>query len=165
MNSYHNARQSHAHCMVCGCRENNPDSLELVFSRHLDGSVSAPFVVGPKHQGYSGLLHGGMTSTLLDAAMTHCLFMQGIKALTAELTVRFLAPIRLGQTLTVCARLLGQRRGIYQLEAWLFSGSSIAEQPIAGQHVAGQDMTEAPRLARASAKFIVPTLGSLAHDG
>jgi acyl-coenzyme A thioesterase PaaI-like protein len=36
---------------------------------------------------YTGLLHGGMTSTLLDAAMTHCLFMQGVQALTAELTV------------------------------------------------------------------------------
>ena len=160
MNPYHHARESHDQCLVCGSREHNPDSLELQFSRHADGSVSAPFVVGPKHQGYSGLLHGGMTSTLLDAAMTHCLFMQGIKALTAELTVRFMAPIRVGQTLTVCARLLGQRRGIYQLEAWLMSGLHIAGQPIAGQPIA-----EAPRLARASAKFIVPTPGSLAHDG
>ena len=153
MNSYHNARQSHAHCMVCGSSENNPDSLELVFSQHPDGSVSAPFVVRPKHQGYTGLLHGGMTSTLLDAAMTHCLFMQGVKALTAELTVRFMAPIRLGQTLTVCARLLGQRRGIYQLEAWLMSGL----------HIAGQQMAAEQRLARASAKFIAPAAGSLAH--
>ncbi len=155
MNPYHHARESHDQCLVCGSREHNPDSLELQFSRHADGSVSAPFVVGPKHQGYSGLLHGGMTSTLLDAAMTHCLFMQGIKALTAELTVRFMAPICVGQTLTVCARLLGQRRGIYQLEAWLMSGLHIAGQPIA----------EAPRLARASAKFIVPAPGSLTHDG
>ncbi len=153
MNSYHNARQSHAHCMVCGSSENNPDSLELFFSQHPDGSVSAPFVVRPKHQGYTGLLHGGMTSTLLDAAMTHCLFMQGVKALTAELTVRFMAPIRLGQPLTVCARLLGQRRGIYQLEAWLMSGLLIA----------GQQMAAEQRLARASAKFIAPAAGSLAH--
>lgn len=153
MNSYHNARQSHAHCMVCGSRENNPDALELLFSQHPDGSVSAPFVVGPKHQGYSGLLHGGMTSTLLDAAMTHCLFMQGIKALTAELTVRFMAPIGLGQTLTVCAKLLGQRRSIYQLEAWLMSGL----------HIAGQQMAAEQLLARASAKFITPAPGSLAH--
>jgi len=140
--------------MVCGCCENNPDSLELVFSQHPDGSVSAPFVVGLHHQGYTGLLHGGMTSTLLDAAMTHCLFMQGIKALTAELTVRFMAPIRVGQTLTVYGRLLSQRRGIYQLEAWLISGLHLAGQQIAAEH----------RLARASAKFIVPAVGRLAHD-
>ncbi len=129
--------------MVCGLREHNSDSLGLVFSPQFDGTVSAPFVVSPKHQGYTGLLHGGMTSTLLDAAMTHCLFSQGIQALTAELTVRFMEPIRLGQTLMVCAKMLGQRRGIYQLEAWLMAGQQ--------------------KVARASAKFIAPSPGSLAH--
>ena len=75
--------------------------------------------------------------------MTHCLFSQGIQALTAELTVRFMEPIRLGQTLMVCAKMLGQRRGIYQLEAWLMAGQQ--------------------KVARASAKFIAPSSGSLAH--
>ena len=144
MKSYQRARQSHAHCMVCGQGEHNSDSLQLVFSPQEDGSVSAPFMVTPRHQGYTGLLHGGMTSTLLDAAMTHCLFMQGIQALTAELTVRFMAPIQVGQCITVCAKLLGQKRGIYQLEAWL----------VAGQR----------RVARASAKFIVPPSGSPAYS-
>ncbi len=143
MNSYQGAQQSHAHCMVCGLREHNSYSLGLVFSPQADGTVSAPFVVTTKHQGYTGLLHGGMTSTLLDAAMTHCLFSQGIQALTAELTVRFMAPISLGQTLMVCAQMLGQRRGIYQLEAWLMAGQQ--------------------KVARASAKFIAPAPGSLAH--
>ncbi len=137
MVSYLNAKLSHDQCMVCGSRENNPDSPELVFSQYPDGSVLAPFVVSLKHQGYTGLLHGGMISTLLDAAMTHRLFMEGIQALTAELTVRFISPVSLGQTLMVCARLVGQRRGVYQLEAWLTDG------PL--------------RVARASAKFIAPS--------
>lgn len=141
MVSYLNAKLSHDQCMACGSRENNPDSLELFFSQHPDGSVRAPFVVSLKHQGYTGLLHGGVISTLFDAAMTHCLFMHGIKALTAELTVRFIAPVRVGQTITICARLLGQRHGIYQLEAWLLPELYIAEEQC---------------LARASAKFIIP---------
>ena len=120
MNSYQGAQQSHAHCMVCGLHDENPDSLGLVFSPQADGTVSAPFVVTTKHQGYTGLLHGGMTSTLLDAAMTHCLFSQGIQALTAELTVRFMAPISLGQTLMVCAQMLGYRLGVYGFVVALF---------------------------------------------
>jgi acyl-coenzyme A thioesterase PaaI-like protein len=67
--------------------------------------------------------------------MTHCLFMQGVQALTAELTVRFISPVCTGDKLMVCARLLGQRRGIYQLEAWLTKGQQ--------------------KVARATAKFIV----------
>jgi acyl-coenzyme A thioesterase PaaI-like protein len=85
-----------------------------------------------------------MTSTLLDAAMTHCLFMQGVQALTAELTVRFISPVCTGDKLMACARLLGQRRGIYQLEAWLAKGQQ--------------------KVARATAKFIVPSQDiALAH--
>ncbi|WP_282597464.1 ferritin-like domain-containing protein [Dickeya oryzae] len=86
-----------------------------MFSEHPDGSVCADYTADHRHQGYTGLLHGGMTSTLLDAAMTHCLFMQGVQALTAELTVRFISPVCTGDKLMVCARLLGQRRGIYLL--------------------------------------------------
>lgn len=120
--------------MVCGLREHNPDTLGLVFSPQADGTVVASFAVNHQHQGYTGLLHGGMTATLLDAAMTHCLFLQGIQALTAELTVRFIKPIHIGQTLMVYAQLTGKRHGIYQLEAWLMAGQK--------------------KVARACAKFI-----------
>jgi len=113
--------------MVCGTRDNNPDTVNLMFSEHPDGSVCADYTADYRHQGYTGLLHGGMTSTLLDAAMTHCLFMQGVQALTAELTVRFISPVCTGDKLMVCARLL----------AWLTKGPQ--------------------KVARATAKFIVPS--------
>lgn len=122
MNCYLDARKAHTCCMVCSSRDNNPDTVNLMFSEHPDGSVCADYTANHRHQGYTGLLHGGMTSTLLDAAMTHCLFMQGVQALTAELTVRFISPVCTGDKLMVCARLLGQRR-IYLLEAWLTKDS------------------------------------------
>jgi len=142
MTIYQRAGAAHAGCMVCGDSEQNPDALGLEFSRDSDGTVTATLVVTERHQGYQGLLHGGMTSTLLDAAMTHCLLARGIRALTAELTVRFIAPIETGQPLTLCGRLLGQRRGIYQLEGTISRG----------QHM----------LARATAKFIAPSGNQLA---
>lgn len=136
MTHYHTAKQAHTHCMVCGEAENNAETLRLEFSQVSEGEVTAPFQVTSRHQGYDGLLHGGMSSTLLDAAMTHCLFAHGIQALTAELVVRFIAPIQIGQQIILTARLLGQRRGIYQLEASIASGRQ--------------------QLARATAKFIEP---------
>ena len=136
MNGYLAARQSHASCMVCGNADNNSDSLQLVFDCDSEKNVTTRFQVTERHQGYDGLLHGGMTSTLLDAAMTHCLFMHGIKALTAELVVRFMAPIPMGADLVISAKLTGQKRGIYQLE-----GTIIHNQKA---------------LARATSKFIQP---------
>jgi uncharacterized protein (TIGR00369 family) len=107
--------------MVCGSRDNNPDTVNLMFSEHPDGSC-ADYTADHRHQGYTGLLHGGMTSTLLDAAMTHCLFMQGVQALTAELTVRFISPVCTGETDGMC-QTAWATQGIYLLEAWLTKDS------------------------------------------
>lgn len=123
--TYQAIKQAHAQCMVCAPAGNNPDSLQLSFQRDGEQGVSAVFDVLAKHQGYNGILHGGMTSTLLDAAMTHCLFMQGITALTAELQVRFVAPIPVGIQASLSARLTAQKRGVYQLEGCIFAEEKI----------------------------------------
>jgi hypothetical protein len=41
------------------------------------------------HQGYDGILHGGIIASPFDSAMVNCLFARGIVALTAEFKVRF----------------------------------------------------------------------------
>jgi uncharacterized protein (TIGR00369 family) len=89
-----------------------------------ENEVAANYQVDKKHQGYIDLLHGGIASTLLDAAMTHCLLSKGIEALTAELNVRFHTPVLVGDSVQVIGRLISQRRGIYLLEATL----SVAKQ-------------------------------------
>jgi acyl-CoA thioesterase FadM len=44
-----------------------------------------------------------MVTTLLDAAMTHCLFALHEVAMTADLHVRFRAPVRVNTTATIRA--------------------------------------------------------------
>ena len=107
---------SHASCMVCG----QDNSLGLKFSPQGD-SVIAILQAFPQWQGYSGYLHGGMISTLLDAAMTHCLFHHGIEAMTASLKVRFLEPAPCSGTLEIKATLGERRRHVYLLNAELTS--------------------------------------------
>ncbi len=136
LTDYNAMKQSHAGCMVCGNKDNNPASMQLAFCRDGDNEVSTQFLVTPRYQGYTGLMHGGMTSTLLDAAMTHCLFALGIEALTAELVVRFVKPVPVGEKIKVSAALVGQRRGVYQLESFIMLGQQV--------------------LAHATAKFLKP---------
>lgn len=124
---------SHSACMVCG----HHDSLGLQFRRHAAG-VEAHFQARSQWQGYHGVLHGGMVSTLLDAAMTHCLFERGIEALTAHLNVRFLAPVPCTQLLLLRAGVLSQRKNVYQL---------CAELRCAGALLAKADAKFMPRMA------------------
>ncbi len=116
---------SHVMCAVCGAEENNYYSLGATFLVQDDHSVCGQFVVLPRHQGYVGLLHGGVASSLLDAAMTHCLLNQKIAALTAQLDVRYHAPIKVGDKINVSGELISVKRGVFFLKAALKVGDEI----------------------------------------
>ena len=81
----------HAECLMCG--PENPLGLKLRFKVQPNGSVLALFPCRERLRSYPATLHGGVISALLDAAMTNALFAIGVVGVTAELTVRFLAPV------------------------------------------------------------------------
>lgn len=105
----------HSRCLLCGA--DNPWSLKLAFCLGKDGAVTARFDTQPALQGYSGILHGGVTASLLDAAMTHCLFHHGIEALTADLHVRYAHPIPCDAGLDIWASMVTSRPPLYRLRA------------------------------------------------
>ena len=92
---------AHPFCIVCG--QSNPLGLGVKFVCEEDGSVSAKFLGHPALEGFEGLFHGGMIASLLDGAMTNCLFASGIVALTGELNVRYRLPVLIGEEICVRA--------------------------------------------------------------
>ncbi|MCG3146922.1 MAG: hypothetical protein PCFJNLEI_00357 [Verrucomicrobiae bacterium] len=93
--------QEHPDCVVCS--PTNPVGMQLHPDLRADGSVAAVFPCAAVFQGYPGILHGGITASLLDGIMTHCLFAHDVSAVTAELTIRFRHPIAIGTPVTVRA--------------------------------------------------------------
>ena len=93
--------QAHPYCVVCS--QSNPLGLGLEFTVHDDGSVSASLHGHFALEGFQGCLHGGMIASLLDGAMTNCLFAQGHVAMTAELKVRYRKPVFIGQEMIIRA--------------------------------------------------------------
>ena len=86
-------------CFACG--PDNPRGLHLDFQRDGD-SVVCVHTPDAALGGYGSILHGGVTSTLLDEAMVWAIY--GVLdrlSMTTELNVRFLAPIRCGAPLTL----------------------------------------------------------------
>ncbi len=83
--------QAHDRCVVCGHVDGHTPRLRFAVAD--DGSVRATLQPDHAYEGYAGILHGGVIATLLDAAMTNCLFAQGRCGLTAELCVRFRHPV------------------------------------------------------------------------
>lgn len=113
-----------------GCGRSNPFGLQLYFEA-LDGRVEAEFTPEQKHQGFPGIVHGGITATLLDEAMGWASYASGIHALTAKMETKFRAPIPLGSPVRVIGelmqdkgRLLLARAEIRTLEGRLLAESS-----------------------------------------
>jgi len=116
------AANDHAHCLLCGgC---NPLSLRLSFEDR-GNTVHATFQARPILQGYTGILHGGVVASLLDSAMTHCLFHHGVQGVTGDLHIRFVLPVRCDETIDVSAWILSATEPLYRLRAELHGRAGL----------------------------------------
>lgn len=110
------------------CGDRNPTSLGLRFSRQDEASVGGLFQSQEELQGYDGILHGGVIAALLDSAMTNCLFHAGVRAVTADLRVRYRHSIPAGEKVEVEARLIDSRPPLYRLRASIrMNGRTMAQ--------------------------------------
>lgn len=103
------------YCFACGPA--NPHGLKLSGFR-FDGSCYSFDWIPPRFaQGWHGVVHGGIIATVLDEAMTRLLWEAGTPAVTAELTVRFIRPLRTGSPTRVEARMAGRRKKLHIMQA------------------------------------------------
>jgi acyl-coenzyme A thioesterase PaaI-like protein len=118
--------QDDNYCFVCG--EKNPYGLHLKFSIH-EGKISSEFVPQKIHQGYKDIVHGGIISTILDEAMVKAALMQGIPAVTAEVTVRLRNALMVGEKAFIEATITKMNRKIIEASAIIkkIDGTLIAE--------------------------------------
>jgi len=114
-------------CYVCGKR--NPAGLNVDFQINRDTrSLQARFTPAPSHQGFEGIVHGGILSALLDEAMAKLAFSLGIPAVTAEMNIKFKAPAAPGEELRVSGRLTKESRRLIEAEAVIEKGATVVAE-------------------------------------
>ena len=116
-------REEHPYCVVCS--PENKRGLQLDFKHSDDGSTVACFHYDKILEGYSGLLHGGVVSTIIDGAMTNCLFAHGCAAVTADFRVRFRHPVIADQPGSVRAWITRSTPPIYELKAEIVQDDQV----------------------------------------
>ena len=75
-------------CYACGGRNEKGLRLEFVFFKE-DNTIETTFVPSSHHQGWKGVVHGGVIATVLDEAMAKLVHFLGYHALTASLDIRY----------------------------------------------------------------------------
>ena len=109
--------QHHSRCIVCS--PDIADGLRLQLVLDDQGAAVGDFACDARYGGYPGMMHGGIIAALLDGAMTNCLFLHGITAVTAQLVVHFRHPVLLNTTAQVRAWITQQDSPVFRLQAQL----------------------------------------------
>ncbi len=84
-------------CFVCG--RDNPIGFHLIFFADDHGCVHADYTPREEHQGYPGVMHGGLVTALLDELIGRTAIASDLWCMTAKLEVRFRKPVPIGEPL------------------------------------------------------------------
>lgn len=116
-------------CFVCG--DENPDGLRIRFFQENNEAV-AECVADEKFQGYKGIFHGGLISTLLDEIMAKAVLAEKRFAMTVAINVRFKKAILVGDNLRLTGRVVGRRGRIFDTAGEIRSGNGVLHATATG---------------------------------
>lgn len=96
-----------------GCGRLNPHGLRLGFFREPNGDgVWTPFTPQVEHEGFGGVVHGGVVTAVLDEVMAWAVYARGVWAMTGKIEVRFRKPVAIGVPTRAHARVVADRRRV-----------------------------------------------------
>jgi len=131
-----NCQHISKHCLVCGTE--NQFGLKSRFFETTDKEVIGLFTPCEEHQSYPGIVHGGVSATILDetigrAIMAH--YDQNTFGVTIELQVKYKKPVPLGVELKVVGRLTSDRGRIFSGTGELYLPDGSAAVSAQGKYM------------------------------
>jgi uncharacterized protein (TIGR00369 family) len=114
-------------CYVCG--KENPAGLQVAFEIDKNArTITGRFTPKQVHEGWEGIVHGGVIAALLDEAMVKLAAHLGIPAVSAEITVKFKNPAAAADTLAISGRITKEARRLIEAEATVTRGLVIVAE-------------------------------------
>jgi len=106
MNPPANKQPNSRMCFVCGLQ--NPIGLKIFFYDQDENRVMTRFTPREEHQGYPGVVHGGILFAILDEVMGRTTLARGREQwmMTARFSVRFHKSVPVGRPITVTGEIL-----------------------------------------------------------
>ena len=86
------------------------DNLHFCFSE--EGTLMGKFLCSTEHQGYDGIVHGGIISAVIDASMAQCCMGHGFVAYTTDLSIRYRRPVEINAPCILQTRIVSTARSV-----------------------------------------------------
>ena len=116
--------QGYSNCFGCG--EDNPIGLCLEYRFEGDALVT-DFTPGSEHEGWPGIVNGGIIATLLYEIMENYAYHSGVITMMRDMDVKFIRPVRTHSRITAIARLEFKIHHEMTITATLIQGRTVAE--------------------------------------
>ncbi len=110
-----NSQHISKHCLVCGV--DNEFGLKTRFYETENNQLIAVFTPLNEHQSYPGVMHGGISATILDEVIGRAIMMttdSSTFGVTVELKVSYKKPVPLGTELKAISRITNQRSRTFE---------------------------------------------------
>jgi len=113
-------------CFACG--ELNEHGLRMQLHAG-DGRCWSELELAPRFEGWDGIAHGGIISTILDEVMAWSLVAEDSWSVTARLAIAFEQPVRVGRRIRAEGWVVERRRRVSRTAARVLdavTGTSLA---------------------------------------
>jgi uncharacterized protein (TIGR00369 family) len=100
--------------------------LRIELQQLAPGSADFQVVAGEEHTNPMGLVHGGLMTSIADAAMGNAVRSLGIKGVTADMSTALMASARPGDTITARGKILKSGKNLIFAEALVYVGETLA---------------------------------------
>ena len=114
-------------CFCCG--SDNERGLHLAITYPEKGAAETHLDVPLWFSGWKSMTHGGLLATVLDEIMAHACVGVAQKAVTAEITVRYLKAVETGSSIRAVGKVEEARGRVLLTRGWIYDteGSVAAE--------------------------------------
>jgi uncharacterized protein (TIGR00369 family) len=110
-------------CFVCG--DKNETGIHADFIVNDDNTASAHLVIPSRFQGWKGIVHGGIISTLLDEVSIYACRKITLKGVTAEMNVKFKKSVPTDREITLQSKVIEIKRKLIFVHADLLIDGEV----------------------------------------
>lgn len=123
-------------CFVCG--DKNIHGIKAKF--YYDGkSAFTEVMADGKFEGYRGIYHGGVISSLMDEVMIKAILATGKFVVTAEMTVKYKLPVKVGEKLRFIGIVTKEKGRLFFTEASAVGEEGVVYATATGKYVLAKD--------------------------
>lgn len=133
----------YSNCFVCG--ENNIGGLKAKF--YYDGEKAFTEIKASEHfEGYKGIYHGGVISSLLDEVMIKAILAEDVFAVTKEMTIKYIRPVKIGDDLIFTGQKIKNKGRVYFTEGAVKDKKGEIYASATGKYIKADDSLKAQLL-------------------